>query len=52
MQKKPIGAYATESRTGWAAYDKEGHTWPVDDEEAVTLEKDRKARISNAAKLT
>jgi len=43
--KTPVGAYKTE--TGFAAYDKNGLTWPVAGSEAAELETDRKNRNAN-----
>ena len=47
--QKPIGAYATETGagTGFAAYDKHGHTWSVEADEAAKLKSDRTTRIAN-----
>jgi hypothetical protein len=50
MDKKPIGAYRAENKTGWAAYDKDGRTWPVEEDQAQKLEADRRNRNSQAGK--
>ncbi|MDF1729355.1 MAG: hypothetical protein P1U53_16565 [Sulfitobacter sp.] len=51
MSKNPIGAYAAAGSTGWSAYDKEGHAWPVEAKIADGLEADRMARNANKGKL-
>lgn len=50
MPQNPIGAYATDTGTGWAAYNKHGQTWSVSTEDADTLEHDRNTRNVNAKK--
>ncbi len=45
-EKAPLGAYATETSTGWTAYDALGCTWPVGPEEAQRLETGREARLT------
>lgn len=52
MTNKPIGAYRTEGRTGWAAYDKHGRAWSVDAATAEELESARCARNAKAGKPT
>lgn len=39
-----IGAYNSESKTGWSGYNKEGNTCPVDANTGQHLEYDRVAR--------
>lgn len=51
MQEKLIGAYATSTGTGWAAYDKHGFTRPISSDEAAELESDRNGRNASAGKL-
>ena len=50
MAKEPIGAYRTAGQTGWAAFDKEGHAWPVGAATAEELESQRIARNAKAGK--
>jgi hypothetical protein len=50
MPTKPIGAYQTETGTGWAAYNANGQTWQIEANDAAALENDRKSRNSNATK--
>lgn len=44
MKDEPIGSYRADNATGFAAYDKQGRTWPVGSAEAAELEKARRAR--------
>ena len=43
-ERTAIGAYASETQSGWTAYDKFGRTWPIDQKEADTLEAARETR--------
>ena len=44
MNREPIGAYKSASKTGWAAYSKEGVGWDVDVATGQHLEAERVAR--------
>lgn len=50
QDQEPIGAYRAHTKSGWAAYDKDGVTWEVDAQTAEELEAQRIANNAKAGK--
>ncbi|WP_420415890.1 hypothetical protein [Marinovum algicola] len=51
-ERTAIGAYASETPSGWTAYDKFGCTWPADQKEAEALEAARETRVKQEGPQT